>query len=236
MTAQAIRRPGPGLRGRLGRALPYILLAPGLFWLTIFYVVPAIQMFTYSISTGSVETGYTMTLSADAYTEALNRFGKQFVNSILYGGDSIQSDFGPTNFTIGYCDISEAWPGTGNFMAGPLFVNAAAHDYHLQPYSPCIDSGNPAAPNDPDGSPTDVGYFTFIPPAPRLTNPEVHSDGAAGFVLNAYTNRNYAIDRADALGDWIGLTTVFQSQPATPVIDHSPGPSNHRFYRARLAP
>jgi spermidine/putrescine transport system permease protein len=43
-------------------------------------------MFTYSISTGSIETGFTMTLSADAYVEALTKFGKQFFNSILYGG------------------------------------------------------------------------------------------------------------------------------------------------------
>jgi spermidine/putrescine transport system permease protein len=77
---------GPGLRARLGRATPYLLLAPGLLYLFVFYVVPSIQMFTYSISTGSVETGFTMTLSLDAYTTGLERFGKQFLNSIIYGG------------------------------------------------------------------------------------------------------------------------------------------------------
>ncbi len=61
-------------------------MAPGLIWLTLFYVLPAIQMFTYSISTGSLETGYTISLSADAYVEALTKFSKQFLNSILYGG------------------------------------------------------------------------------------------------------------------------------------------------------
>ncbi len=86
MTAQAAPRPGPGLRGRIARALPYLLLAPGLFWLGVFYVLPAIQMFTYSISTGSVETGYTIDLSANAYITALTEFSKQFINSILYGG------------------------------------------------------------------------------------------------------------------------------------------------------
>jgi spermidine/putrescine transport system permease protein len=86
MTAQTAPRSGPGLRGRLGRALPYLLLAPGLLWLTVFYVLPAIQMFTYSISTGSVETGYTIDLSGGAYVTALTEFSKQFINSILYGG------------------------------------------------------------------------------------------------------------------------------------------------------
>ena len=86
MTAPTVSRSRPGLRTWLGRALPYLLLAPGLFWLTVFYVLPAIQMFTYSISTGTLETGYTISLSADAYVTALTEFSKQFINSIIYGG------------------------------------------------------------------------------------------------------------------------------------------------------
>jgi spermidine/putrescine transport system permease protein len=86
MTAQAAPRSGPGLRGVLGRALPYLLLAPGMIWLAVFYVLPAIQMFTYSISTGSVEEGYTIDLSGAAYITALTEFSKQFINSIVYGG------------------------------------------------------------------------------------------------------------------------------------------------------
>ena len=87
MTALPVKPPpGPTLRARFSRAVPYLLLAPGLFWLVIFYVVPAVQMFTYSISTGKLETGYTMTFSADAYVSAINQFGKQFLNSVLFGG------------------------------------------------------------------------------------------------------------------------------------------------------
>ncbi|MEO5940799.1 MAG: ABC transporter permease [Candidatus Limnocylindrales bacterium] len=87
MTAATPPAPrGPTVRARFGRAVPYVLLAPGLFWLLIFYVVPAVQMFTYSISTGTLETGYEMTFTADAYGTAIDRFGKQFLNSILYGG------------------------------------------------------------------------------------------------------------------------------------------------------
>jgi spermidine/putrescine transport system permease protein len=77
---------GPTLRARFGRAVPYLLLAPGLLWLLLFYVIPAVQMFTYSISTGTLETGFTMTFGADAYATAINRFGGQFLNSIVFGG------------------------------------------------------------------------------------------------------------------------------------------------------
>ena len=88
MTAAAPPAPAsrPKFRQRFNKAVPWLLLAPGLLWLLLFYVLPVIQMFTYSISTGSIETGFTMTLSADAYIEALTKFGKQFFNSILYGG------------------------------------------------------------------------------------------------------------------------------------------------------
>jgi len=88
MTAAAPPAPAPRPKfwQRFNKAVPWLLLAPGLLWLLLFYVLPVIQMFTYSISTGSIETGFTMTLSADAYVEALTKFGKQFFNSILYGG------------------------------------------------------------------------------------------------------------------------------------------------------
>ena len=87
MTAATPPAPrGPTFRARFGRAVPYVLLAPGLLWLLIFYVIPAIQMFTYSISKGTLETGFEMNLSADAYATAIDRFGKQFLNSILFGG------------------------------------------------------------------------------------------------------------------------------------------------------
>jgi len=74
------------MRRRLSAVVPWLLLAPGLLWLFFFYVLPSIQMFTYSVSTGSIEEGYTLTLTADAYVEALTRFGDQFLNSIIYGG------------------------------------------------------------------------------------------------------------------------------------------------------
>lgn len=86
MNGHPLTRPDAGLRHRLGRALPYFLLAPGLAWLAVFYVLPALQMFTYSVSTGSIENGYTITWSADAYITAIGKFGRQFLNSILYGG------------------------------------------------------------------------------------------------------------------------------------------------------
>ncbi len=83
----------------------------------------------------------------------------RITNSVLWGGDAVQSDFAATNFTIVYSDLSEVWPGTGNLNSDPLFVNAGARNFRLLPGSPCINSGDPASPTDPDGSRADMGFF-----------------------------------------------------------------------------
>jgi hypothetical protein len=85
----------------------------------------------------------------------------RITNSIVRSPDAIHTDFGPTNFTIRYSDLSEAWTGTGNITADPLFVSEVGDDYHLQALSPCIDAGDPAAPLDTDGTRTDMGVFPF---------------------------------------------------------------------------
>lgn len=86
-TQSEIRKaPGPGLRQRLGRATPWLLLAPGILWLVFFFIIPSFQMFLTSISTGSITDGFKLTFSADAYQTALTKFSKQFINSLIFGG------------------------------------------------------------------------------------------------------------------------------------------------------
>ncbi len=82
-------------------------------------------------------------------------------NSIVRAYIPVRTDFGPTNFNIGYCNLGEVWPGTGNLTADPQFLNGGPNDYHLLPGSPCIDAGDPAGPSDPDGTRADMGAFPF---------------------------------------------------------------------------
>ncbi len=76
--------------GRLRRyrfAVPYLLLAPGLLWLVVYYVYPAFQMFIASFWGGSLSQGYTPSLSNwTNYTSALARYEEQFVRSIVFAG------------------------------------------------------------------------------------------------------------------------------------------------------
>src|SRR5262245_3827309 len=75
-----------GARQRLLRLTPYLLLAPGILWLLVFYVYPSIQMFISSFWTGTLETGFTFSLSNwTTYTDAIGRYQDQFLRSLLYG-------------------------------------------------------------------------------------------------------------------------------------------------------
>jgi spermidine/putrescine transport system permease protein len=65
--------------------IPYLLLAPGLLWLLVFFAWPLVQVFIASFWSGSVERGYTFSLSnwtnyPDAITPVLPQVGR----SLLY--------------------------------------------------------------------------------------------------------------------------------------------------------
>src|SRR5215210_1715814 len=106
MTTASLAPPRRGsLRRRLVRAGPYLLLAPGLLWLALFFIWPTLQMLLMSLSTGSLDDGYTFSGSIAAYTTAITRFGKQFGNSLLYGGTATILDFligFPVAYTVAF--------------------------------------------------------------------------------------------------------------------------------------
>ena len=74
-----------GLSLRKRRALfPYLLLAPGLVWLVVFFLVPALTQFYVSLQEGNVEEGYQFTWAWHTYSDALSGYGEQFARSFGY--------------------------------------------------------------------------------------------------------------------------------------------------------
>ncbi|MEO3923634.1 ABC transporter permease [Micromonosporaceae bacterium B7E4] len=71
-----------------GRAVPYLLVLPGLLWLVLFFLVPAVQLAATSLydPTGSLTTGYAMTWSFHNYPDALAAYGGQLGRSFGYAG------------------------------------------------------------------------------------------------------------------------------------------------------
>jgi spermidine/putrescine transport system permease protein len=65
---------------------PYALLAPGLLWLAIFFVYPAIQMFLVSLWTGNIQEGFQQTWNWAIYPEAVGEYWPWIARSIVYGG------------------------------------------------------------------------------------------------------------------------------------------------------
>lgn len=76
--------------------------------------------------------------------------------------------------SVRYSDVEggsgQPWFDTGCIEVDPLFVDAAGGNLHLSwdnypvndaSKSPCIDSGDPASPPDPDGSRADMGALPF---------------------------------------------------------------------------
>jgi spermidine/putrescine transport system permease protein len=95
-----------GFLRRHKRVVPYLLLAPGLLWLVVFYVLPSVQMFVTSFWSGTLETGYEFALSnISNYTAALTRYSTQFIRSIIYGGAATLLTFAisyPLAYTIAF--------------------------------------------------------------------------------------------------------------------------------------
>lgn len=52
-------------------------------------------------------------------------------------------------------------PGEGSISQDPLFEGGVPYSYYLMPDSPCIDSGDPDSPADPDGSTADMGALPY---------------------------------------------------------------------------
>jgi spermidine/putrescine transport system permease protein len=66
------------------RFLPYGLLAPGLIWLLLFFVIPMYFMGELSLKTGSLETGYQLTWAWENFTDGLSDYSTQFGRAFWY--------------------------------------------------------------------------------------------------------------------------------------------------------
>ena len=96
-------------------------------------------------------------------------------NNIFWNDSSpVIAYSGAQTVTATYSDISgsssESWYGTGCIDSDPLFADASNSDFHITwanyptedaTKSPCIDSGDPSSPADPDGSVADMGRYYY---------------------------------------------------------------------------
>ena len=65
---------------------PYLLLAPGVLFLTVFFLVPLGFLAYQSLESGNIDFGYTFTWSWSNYSDAIHNYRAQFIRSITYAG------------------------------------------------------------------------------------------------------------------------------------------------------
>jgi hypothetical protein len=132
-------------------------------------------------------------------------------------GGGLQGNFTGTNCIVynnyaylgpeiyeGYCMLTYTCcattiVGTGNITSNPQFVDPINSNFHLQSTSPCIDTGNPTWPLDPDSTRADMGawYYDQSAPPPTINvtmtplNPPINIPANGGsFQFNATVQRN----------------------------------------------
>jgi parallel beta-helix repeat protein len=73
-----------------------------------------------------------------------------------------------TSYTIRYNDLwsngthyTGCEAGDGDIDSDPQFIGGSPFDYNLMLGSPCIDTGNPNSPRDPDSTLADMGVYYF---------------------------------------------------------------------------
>lgn len=72
-----------------GRKTPYWLLLPGMAWLAVFFVLPLVSLFLTSLQSpvsDNPNDGYYFNWDFANYSEALSRYGEQFIRSFVYAG------------------------------------------------------------------------------------------------------------------------------------------------------
>jgi spermidine/putrescine transport system permease protein len=67
-------------------ATPYLLLAPGLAWLIVFFVVPLGFLGYQSLQEGSFDFGYAFSWAWGNYWDAISTYHQQLLRSLLYAG------------------------------------------------------------------------------------------------------------------------------------------------------
>lgn len=82
-------------------------------------------------------------------------------DNIIYGNTATTGPQVSGSVSMSYSCIATGLAGTGNITSNPQFVNPSIGNFSLQSNSPCIDTGNPGSPLDPDSTRADMGALYF---------------------------------------------------------------------------
>jgi hypothetical protein len=120
---------------------------------------------------GTVDNNSIRLLANGAAFKAVYHSTVSIVNNIAYalsGGTGVWREIDAFVTQVQYNDFygfdslyHNVQAGPGNLALNPQFVGGHPFSYQLQATSPCIDTGDPLSPLDPDGTRADMGAFYF---------------------------------------------------------------------------
>lgn len=130
------------------------------------------------------------------------------VNNIVVNNDGGGFQYDQiTGSPFPIADYNDVWGNTPNYAgltAGthsisedPLFVGT--EDYHLTTDSPCIDTGDPVYPFDPDGTVADIGCYPYYQDYEIIVSDLSYAE----FVGSSWTTQDQIIDEGDSLDFYI---------------------------------
>ncbi|TKJ41224.1 hypothetical protein CEE37_06045 [candidate division LCP-89 bacterium B3_LCP] len=139
-------------------------------------------------------------------------------NNIIYDNDAFGDPEYSGTAALNYSCCATTLSGTDNITDDPLFVDPSVDDFNLQELSPCIDTGDPLSPYDPDGTRVDMGALYYDQSAgviiSQIDHPfEFRLEPAYPNPFNPVTNIAFSLPIA---GDVIlGVYNIQGSQVAT---------------------
>jgi spermidine/putrescine transport system permease protein len=71
---------------RRRQLLPYVLMAPGIAWLVIFFAIPIVNQLWVSLQTGNADTGFSQTYNWSVYSDSVSQYTEQLMRSVGYAG------------------------------------------------------------------------------------------------------------------------------------------------------
>jgi hypothetical protein len=152
-------------------------------------------------------------------------------NNIIWGNTNLVNPL--TNgsvLQITYSDLQTSWPGPGNILSDPLFLNSAQLDFRLPTNSPAIGTGYL-------GQNMGAAFPVGAPMAP--SHPRIESVALAGGAVQlrfwADEGKTYSVQSADSVdgGGWAGVGASVSAQAIPRLLEISDTNilNSARFYR-----
>lgn len=113
--------------------------------------------------------------------------------------------------------------GIGNLNGDPMFESVATLNFHLLLGSPCINTGDPNSPLDPNGTIVEMGAFYFDPAVAGIINKENTEDAAFVYPnpsngnvhIKYFSNNSSGLINIENIGGQIIYSKFFDSSSGT---------------------